>query len=68
MSKYTNLIKDGFNPIPEIMVPLVGSENELADQKSVIIKKAKQVEKKNNVVNTIIKFLIVKLELKFDNY
>ena len=45
----SDLIKDGFNPIPEIMVPLVGSENELADQKSVIIKKAKQVEKKNNV-------------------
>ena len=34
------LIKDGFNPIPEIMIPLVGSDNELLDQKLVIIKKA----------------------------
>ena len=42
----SDLIKEGFNPIPEIMVPLVGTENELADQKRVIIKKAKQIEKK----------------------
>jgi len=55
----SDLIKDGFNPIPEIMVPLVGSEHELADQKSVIIKKAKQIEKKNNVkINYLIGTMI----------
>ena len=55
----SDLIKDGFNPIPEIMVPLVGSENELANQKSVIIKKAKLIEKKNNVkINYLIGTMI----------
>ena len=28
------LINEGFDPIPEIMVPLVGSKNELLNQKS----------------------------------
>ncbi len=40
------LMNDGFYPIPEIMVPLVGSVNEFSDQKSLIVRKAKQVEKK----------------------
>ena len=41
-----DLINQGFNPIPEIMVPLVGSENELSNQKKIIIKEAKKIEKK----------------------
>jgi len=54
-----DLIKDGFNPIPEIMVPLVGSENEFSDQKSIIIKKAKQIEKENNLkINYLIRTMI----------
>ena len=55
----SDLITEGFNPIPEIMVPLVGTENELADQKKVIIKKAKQIEKKNKInINYLIGTMI----------
>ena len=55
----SDLISEGFNPIPEIMVPLVGADKELADQKSVIIKKAKQIEKKNNIkINYLIGTMI----------
>jgi len=53
------LIKDGFHPIPEIMVPLVGSVNEFSDQKSIIVKKAKQVEKKIGIkINYLIGTMI----------
>ena len=53
------LIKEGFNPMPEIMVPLVGSHHELADQKSIIIKQAKQIEKKNKIkINYLIGTMI----------
>jgi len=55
----SDLIKAGLNPIPEIMVPLVGTENELADQKAIIIRKAKQIEKKNNIkINYLIGTMI----------
>ena len=55
----SDLINDGYNPMPEIMVPLVGSNTELSNQKAVIIKKAKLIEKKNNVkINYLIGTMI----------
>ncbi len=53
------LLKEGFNPNPEIMVPLVGSVNEFVHQKILITKAAKAVKKEtttefNFLVGTMI--------------
>jgi len=43
------LVKEGTNVFPEIMVPLIGSVEEFADQKKIIVKIAEDVIKKYEV-------------------
>ncbi|HDP98211.1 MAG TPA: pyruvate, phosphate dikinase [bacterium] len=49
MEAACQLKKEGFNVYPEIMIPLIGTKAELADQKKVVIKVAEQVEKEMDV-------------------
>jgi len=44
-----NRIKDGGNPMPEIMVPLISGEREFIEQKKIIIAVAEKIMKDNNV-------------------
>jgi len=43
------LAKEGIEVIPEIMIPLVGNVNELANQKEVVVRVAEEVMKKYGV-------------------
>lgn len=43
------LVKEGVEVIPEIMIPLVGNVNELKNQKEVVVKVAEEVIKKYGV-------------------
>ena len=43
-------IKDGYKVVPEIMIPLVGSENELIYVKDIITKTASEIMKKNDLI------------------
>jgi len=43
------LIKEGYNPKPEIMIPLVSTEKEFIFQKNLVEKIATQIEQKTNV-------------------
>ena len=42
------LLKEGIKTIPEIMIPLVGSESELNHQKQIVNNVAKDIQKKTN--------------------
>ena len=42
------LLKEGIKTIPEIMIPLVGSESELNHQKQIVNNVAKDIQKKKN--------------------
>lgn len=46
------LIKGGFNPLPEIMIPVTVSENELSFQKVICEKARKEVEAKEGIALT----------------
>ena len=49
LSAAIQLKKEGFNPMPEIMVPLVGIVNELDEQESIIRKTADKLFKEEGV-------------------
>ena len=49
LSAAIQLKKEGFNPMPEIMVPLVGIVNELDEQESIIRKTANKLFKEEGV-------------------
>jgi len=44
-----NRIREGGNPLPEVMVPLISGEREFIAQKKIIIAVAERILKKNNV-------------------
>ncbi len=43
------LTKEGVKVYPEIMIPLIGTKEELSDQKAVVVKVAEEVQKEMNV-------------------
>jgi len=43
------LKKEGVNVLPEIMIPLIGTKEELSDQKTVVVKVAEQVQEEMGV-------------------
>jgi pyruvate,orthophosphate dikinase len=49
MEAACQLKKEGINVLPEIMIPLIGTKAELANQKAVVVKVAEEVQKEMGV-------------------
>ena len=49
MEAACQLKKEGVNVYPEIMIPLIGTKAELANQKAVVVRVAEEVQKEMNV-------------------